>query len=76
MQYPVTCSQAAESLGVAPSTVSRIAAKHGIGRKIGSARVLSKDDLAAVKAKIRGKPGNPNFTPGNHFGKPKKKSRK
>jgi hypothetical protein len=74
--YPISCAQAAELLGVTPSTASRAAVAAGIGRKIGSVRLLEKADFQALSKKIRGKPGNPNFVTGNHFGKPPKQSGK
>lgn len=68
---------AAEALGVNKSTVSRTIAKIGVGQRLGANVVLTRADLTKLRKAIdSAKPGNPNFVPGNRFGKPPKKAKK
>lgn len=76
LAYPITCTAAAGLLGCAPSTVTRRAISLGLGVVAGPVRVLSENEVDQLRGTIREKAGNPNFVPGNHFGKPPKKSRK
>lgn len=73
--YSVT--DAAAKLGRDKSVISRHAARLGLGLRAGTAVLLSPADLAALKKHLKTvKPGNPNFTPGNHLGRPEKKAKK
>ena len=68
---------AAAELGVDKSTISRHAAKLGVGTRLGANLVFSAADLAALRKSIsQARAGNPNFVPGNRFGKPPKKGKK
>lgn len=70
-------SEIAADLGLNKSTVSRHAAKLGVGSRVGNAIVLTAAEAERLKKAAAGaKVGNPNFVAGNHFGKPPKKSRK
>lgn len=69
-----TAQQASAELGIPVRAVQRIALARGIGSKPGRDWVFTGADLRAIKRAYRGVRGNPNFTPGNHFGKPPEKS--
>lgn len=71
-----SASDAAADIGCDSATVRRACATHGIGTKLGRDWALTGEDIVALRGKIRGKPGNPNFLPGNYFGKPRKPAKK
>lgn len=70
-----TTAQAAEQLGVSPSTVQRAARAAGISR-VGSSYVFTAAQIESLKPHIRGRSGNPNFTPGNDLWQRRKKRQK
>lgn len=68
---------AAAALAVDKSTISRHAARLGLGQRVGAAVVLSTGDLGKLrKALAAARPGNPNFVPGNRFGRPNRRRKK
>ena len=67
-------STAADALGVNKSTISRHVGRLGIGQRLGATIVLSPSDLAKLRRSLKeAAPGNPNFVPGNRFGRKKTK---
>ena len=66
-----TVAEAATRLGVSPRTVRRHRERLGLGVHKG-VWLLSTAEIKLLGAAIVGKVGNPNFTPGNHFGRPSK----
>jgi hypothetical protein len=64
-------ADASKILQVDPSTIRRACAKHDIGVQVPN-WVLTKADIAKLRKVVRKSKGNPNFTKGNHFGKPPK----
>jgi hypothetical protein len=73
--YSIT--DAAQEIGVHKSTISRACAKHGFGTRIGAAGVaLTEAEVKRLRTLCPGKPGNPNFVPGNYFGQPPKRRKK
>ena len=72
-----TISEAAAKLGRDKSVISRHARRLKLGLRAGTSVLLTVDDLAALKAALKAaKPGNPNFVPGNKFGRRPKKAKK
>jgi len=67
----LTANDAAKLLKVSHSTVTRAAAKNGIGLRHGRSYLFVSGDIPKLKKKIVGKVGNPNFCPGNYLGKPR-----
>ena len=63
--YPITVAEASRLTGVAASTLGTIAARLGLGRSVGNARIrlLSRADLRKILAKKRDKRGRPALTP-------------
>jgi|GEM_PF-6870696 len=57
--YPISLSEAAELTGVAPSTISTIARRLGLGRVCGRIRLLRRAELAEILSKKRPGPGQP-----------------
>lgn len=58
----ISTSAAAKLLGVAPSTVTRACVKHGIGTLVSPRmRVLTPEDVEALKGLVSSQRGNPNF---------------
>jgi len=59
--------------GVRPQTVTRIAAKTGIGQRISGVWAFDSAEKAAILQEIRPVPGNPKFIPGHDLGNGRKK---
>lgn len=58
----VTAADVARELGCAESTASRTVRALDLGQRVGRITLLTPDDVAALRAKIRpGQPGNPTF---------------
>ena len=71
---PMSASDAARHLGCNRSTVSRAAKRLGVGTPLGTIILLTDAEVSRISKVIQEKAGNPNFVPGNHFGKPPKKT--
>lgn len=56
---PITTKQVAERLGIDPSRVIRLAAKYGIGAKLGRDWLFTAADVDALRDRSTGKPGRP-----------------
>lgn len=74
----ISTTDAAQEIGCDPATIRRICVRDSIGTRIGGSRILDRADVDRLRGIIKSSPGNPNFTPGNYFGKknPKRKARK
>lgn len=70
-----TTGQAAARLGCAKDTVRRQAERLKIGTHTPLGLVLTAAEIEQIRPFLRA-PGNPNFVPGNYFGRPRKKLRK
>lgn len=70
MEKLYSTGEAAEILGKARNTVLRNAIRLNLGVLAGRCRGLTKGDIEKLRKAIRSGPGNPNFAPGNYFGKP------
>ena len=69
-KYHITTVKAAEMVGCSPGTAWRRCRDHDIGILRGKLRYLCEADVEQLREVYQGGPGNPNFTPGNHFGVP------
>lgn len=50
--------------------VQRVVQRLGVGRKVSRTWILTRAEALLVAAEPVREAGNPNFVPGNHFGKP------
>ncbi len=71
-----TITTAAAELGCHKSNVSRYAARHGLGMRIGRLVILSARDVSRLRRNMPGRTGNPNFIASNNLGLPTKKIKK
>ena len=71
----IGATDAAKELGVAASTVHRMAARLGLGREIVGRLALTAEEIEVLRENVRGK-GNPNFAPGNELWRQRKKRKK
>lgn len=64
MQTFITTAEAAAQIGCSKPTVTRHAATHGLGQRIGQMLVFSPAEVEAIRGLVR-PVGSPAFVPGN-----------
>jgi DNA-binding transcriptional MocR family regulator len=67
--------EVAAKIGVNKATVIRMARRHNVGTWIDGRPAFTEAEVRVLAKNVRSA-GNPNFIPGNYFGKPPKKPRK
>lgn len=66
-------AQAADTLGVDKSTITRLAKRLEVGQLVGMSLVFTEAEVEALRGAKRDGPGNPQFVEGNTLGQRRKK---